>query len=189
MTDYFKHDSAYVDVGANIGQGTKIWHFCHVFSGAKIGENCSLGQNVVVHATAILGNGVKIQNNVSVYDGVILEDHVFCGPSIVFTNVYNPRSQIVRKNEYRQTRVKLGATIGANATIMCGITIGQYAFIGAGSVVLKNVPDHALMVGNPAVQKGWMCKCGEKIAPIDDNLTCKTCHQTYRLVPNGLEMT
>ena len=185
--NYFVHESAYVDEGANIGANTKIWHFCHVLPGAQIGENCNLGQNVVVHGTAVVGNGVKIQNNVSVYDGVILGDFVFCGPSMVFTNVYNPRSEVNRKNEYMKTVVEKGVTIGANATIVCGTTIGEYAFIGAGTVVLDDVPSHSLMVGNPAVQKGWMCKCGIRIEPIKEHLTCHACQQVYSFTPKGLK--
>src|SRR6266699_1896836 len=163
MTDYFVHESSYVDAGARIGKDTKIWHFCHVMSGAVIGERCSLGQNVVVMAGTRIGNNVKIQNNVSIYEGVTLEDDVFCGPSCVFTNVMNPRSHVSRKHEYRPTLVKRGATIGANATVVCGHTIGRYAFIGAAAVVTKNVPDYALVVGNPGRVTGWMCECGAKL--------------------------
>ena len=176
-----------IDEGADIGEGTKIWHFSHVLPKAKIGKKCNLGQNVVVHATAVVGDNVKIQNNVSVYDGVILEDNVFCGPSMVFTNVYNPRSEVVRKDEYRKTLVKNGATLGANSTILCGITIGEYAFIGAGTVVLKDVPSHALVVGNPGEQKGWMCKCGVRLTPIMSGLTCNTCKTSYELTETGLK--
>lgn len=151
---YFKHESSYVDEGAEIGEGTKIWHFCHVMSGAKIGKNCSLGQNVNVGGKAIIGDGVKIQNNVSVYDNVVLEDDVFCGPSCVFTNVINPRAFVERKHEYKQTVIKKGASIGANATIVCGVTVGEYALIGAGSVVTKDVPAYALVYGSPARVRG-----------------------------------
>jgi UDP-2-acetamido-3-amino-2,3-dideoxy-glucuronate N-acetyltransferase len=158
----FVHESSYVDEGAQIGEGTKIWHFCHIMSGAKIGKKCSIGQNVNVGSRAIIGNGVKIQNNVSVYDDVIIEDNVFCGPSCVFTNVLNPRAFIERKNEYKKTLVKKGATIGANATIVCGITIGEYAFIGAGSVVTRDVPAYALVYGNPARVMGKVDENGEK---------------------------
>lgn len=156
------HPTAIIDAGATIGRGTRIWHWVHVCSGANIGERCSLGQNVFVGNKVVIGHNVKIQNNVSVYDNVTLEDDVFCGPSMVFTNVYNPRSAVSRKDEYRDTLVKKGATIGANATIVCGVTIGLYAFIGAGAVVTKEVPDYALVVGNPARQIGWMCECGER---------------------------
>lgn len=160
---YQVHPSAIVDDGAQIGQGTRIWHFVHVCSGAKIGNDCSLGQNVFVGNNVVVGNSVKIQNNVSVYDNVKLEDGVFCGPSMVFTNVYNPRALIVRKNEYRDTVVKRGATLGANCTIVCGATIGEFAFIGAGAVVKGNVPAYALMVGVPARQVGWMSEFGQRL--------------------------
>jgi len=156
MPDYFIHESSYVDRGAVIGSGTKIWHFCHIMPGAKIGERCNIGQNVFVGANVIIGDGVKIQNNVSVYTGVILEDEVFLGPSMVFTNVSNPRSHIERKDEYKTTLVQRGATIGANATILCGLTLGQYAFVGAGSVVTRAVPAYALVYGNPARIRGWV---------------------------------
>ncbi len=161
--EYFLHPSSYVDEPCNIGKGTKIWHFSHIMAGAKIGENCSLGQNVMVGNDVVIGNNVKIQNNVSIYTGVELEDDVFCGPSCVFTNVINPRSQIIRRSEYKHTVVRRGATIGANATIICGITIGQYAFIGAGSVVRKDVPDYALIIGVPGIQKGWMSRHGFRL--------------------------
>ena len=157
---YFKHESSYVDEGAEIGEGTKIWHFCHVMSGAKIGKNCSLGQNVNVGGKAIIGDGVKIQNNVSVYDNVVIEDDVFCGPSCVFTNVINPRAFVERKHEYKQTVIKKGASIGANATIVCGVTVGEYALIGAGSVVTKDVPAYALVYGSPARVRGKVDKEG-----------------------------
>jgi UDP-2-acetamido-3-amino-2,3-dideoxy-glucuronate N-acetyltransferase len=160
---YFIHESSYADEGAEIGEGTKIWHFCHIMSGAKIGKNCSLGQNVNVGSHAIIGNGVKIQNNVSVYDDVIIEDDVFCGPSCVFTNVINPRAFVERKHEYKKTVVKKGASIGANATIVSGVTIGEYALIGAGSVVTKDVPAYALAYGNPAQVQGKVDREGEKI--------------------------
>lgn len=161
--NYTQHESAIVDDGAQIGTGCRIWHFVHICSGAKIGQNCSFGQNVFVGNRVNIGNECKIQNNVSVYDNVTLEDGVFCGPSMVFTNVYNPRSLISRKDEYRTTLVKKGATLGANCTIVCGTTIGQFAFIGAGAVVNKNVPDYALMVGVPAKQIGWMSEYGEQL--------------------------
>jgi UDP-2-acetamido-3-amino-2,3-dideoxy-glucuronate N-acetyltransferase len=163
VTDYYIHPSSYIDEPAIIGNGTRIWHFCHIMAGALIGENCILGQNVMVGSDVIIGNNVKIQNNVSVYTGVELEDDVFCGPSCVFTNVINPRSQIVRRSEYLRTLVRRGATIGANATVICGITIGRYAFIGAGSVVRHNVPDYALILGVPGVQKGWMGRHGYRL--------------------------
>jgi len=179
--DYFVHESSYVDEGAHIGKGTHIWHFSHVLSGAVIGENVSIGQNVNVGSKAKIGSGCKIQNNVSLYDLVELEDDVFCGPSMVFTNVYNPRAFISRKLEYRKTLVRRGATIGANSTIVCGTTIGRYAFIGAGAVVNKDVPDFALMVGVPARQKGWMCKCGVKLDFDGDTATCEACGARYGL--------
>lgn len=157
---YFKHESSYVDKGAEVGEGTKIWHFCHVMSGAKIGKNCSLGQNVNVGGKAVIGDGVKIQNNVSVYDNVVIENDVFCGPSCVFTNVINPRAFVERKHEYKQTVIKKGASIGANATVVCGVTVGEYALIGAGSVVTKDVPAYALVYGSPARVRGKVDKEG-----------------------------
>lgn len=157
---YFKHESSYVDDGAEVGDGTKIWHFCHVMGGAKIGKNCSLGQNVNVGGKAIIGNGVKIQNNVSVYDSVEIEDDVFCGPSCVFTNVINPRAFVERKNEYKKTVLKKGCSIGANSTIVCGVTVGEYAMVGAGSVVTKDVPPYSLVYGVPATVKGKVDKEG-----------------------------
>ena len=161
--NYTKHETAIVDAGATIGAGTRIWHWVHVSGGAKIGERCSLGQNVYVGNRVVIGNNVKIQNNVSVYDNVTLEDDVFCGPSMVFTNVYNPRSAVTRKDEYRDTVVKRGVTLGANCTIVCGVTIGEFAFIGAGAVVNKDVKPFALMVGVPAKQIGWMSEFGEQL--------------------------
>ena len=166
--DYYLHPSSYVDEPCMIGKGTKIWHFCHILAGAKIGDNCVLGQNVMVGNNVVIGNNVKIQNNVTVYTGVELEDDVFCGPSCVFTNVLNPRSQIIRKSEYKRTLVQRGATIGANATIICGITVGHYAFIGAGSVVRQDVPDYALILGVPGIQKGWMSRHGFRLQPTQD---------------------
>ena len=157
------HESAYVDAGAAIGAGTRIWHFCHIMPGAVIGDRCSLGQNVVVMDGTRLGNNVKVQNNVSIYEGVELEDDVFCGPSMVFTNVLNPRSHVSRKHEYQRTLVRRGASIGANATIVCGVTLGEYCFIGAGTVVTRDVPAFALVVGVPARRVGWMCQCGEQL--------------------------
>jgi UDP-2-acetamido-3-amino-2,3-dideoxy-glucuronate N-acetyltransferase len=160
---YFIHESSYADEGAEIGEGTKIWHFCHIMGGAKIGKKCSIGQNVNIGSHAIIGDGVKIQNNVSVYDDVIIEDDVFCGPSCVFTNVINPRAFVERKHEYKKTVVKKGASIGANATIVCGVTIGEYALIGAGSVITKDIPDYSLAYGNPARLRGKVDKNGEKV--------------------------
>jgi len=178
LSERFVHESAYVDKGAKVGARTRIWHFCHVNSGAVIGEGCSLGQNVVVMNDVVIGNNVKIQNNVSVYDAVTLEDDVFCGPSMVFTNVINPRSHIPRKNEYQRTLVRKGASIGANATIVCGVTLGEYSFIGAGSVITDNVPAYALMVGVPGKRIGWMCQCGERL-PESGSGTCKVCGSKY----------
>ena len=180
MTDApWVHESAYVDDGAVIGAGTKVWHFCHVMSGARIGAHCSLGQNVVVMNGTVSGNNVKIQNNVSIYEGVELEDDVFCGPSMVFTNVINPRSAVSRKHEYRRTLVGRGASIGANATIVCGATLGAYSFVGAGAVVTKDVPSHALVVGVPARRVGWMCECGVQLEEGLMELTCPSCGKTY----------
>jgi UDP-2-acetamido-3-amino-2,3-dideoxy-glucuronate N-acetyltransferase len=181
MNKPFIHTSAIVDEGAEIGSGTKIWHFCHVMETAKIGANCSLGQNVFVGNKVILGNNVKVQNNVSLYEGVICEDDVFLGPSMVFTNVINPRSAVNRKNEFKETRVKTGASIGANATILCGITLGEYCFIGAGAVVTKNVKPFALMVGVPAQQKGWVSKAGNVLTA---ELVCPETGEKYKEV-NG----
>ncbi len=182
------HESAYVDDGATIGAGTKVWHFCHVLSGAVIGERCSLGQNVVVMNGTRVGNNVKIQNNVSIYEGVELEDDVFCGPSMVFTNVLNPRSHVSRRNEYRRTLVRRGATIGANATIVCGTTLGEYAFIGAGAVVADDVAAYALMVGVPARRIGWMCQCGERLSD-GGRGTCAACGSTYEPDGEGIRRT
>jgi UDP-2-acetamido-3-amino-2,3-dideoxy-glucuronate N-acetyltransferase len=161
---YWKHDSAVVDEGAQLGEGSKVWHFAHVSAGAHIGERCALGQGVYVGNDVSIGHNVRIQNNVSVYDAVTLEDDVFCGPSMVFTNVYNPRAAVARKNEYRRTLVRQGATLGANCTIVCGHTIGRYAFVGAGAVVQKDLPDFALVVGVPARRIGWMSRFGERLA-------------------------
>jgi UDP-2-acetamido-3-amino-2,3-dideoxy-glucuronate N-acetyltransferase len=174
-----KHDSAYVDDGAVVGDGTKIWHFCHVSTGARIGAGCSLGQNVFVAATAVIGDRVRIQNNVSIYDGVVIEDDAFIGPSAVFTNVINPRSEVARKHEYQTTRVGAGATIGANATIVCGTTLGRYAFVGAGAVVTHDVPAFALAVGVPARTVGWMCRCGVRLELSGGRATCAACARTY----------
>ncbi len=180
-SEYLAHSTAVIDPGCEIGRGTKIWHFSHVMSGSKLGERCNLGQNVVIGADVKIGNNVKIQNNVSVYTGVELEDDVFCGPSTVFTNVINPRSQIIRKHEYRKTLVRKGASIGANATIVCGITLGRYSFVGAGAVVTHDVPDYALVVGVPAVQAGWMCSCGIRLANDVPEVTCSSCGRCYRI--------
>jgi UDP-2-acetamido-3-amino-2,3-dideoxy-glucuronate N-acetyltransferase len=186
--DYFVHSTAVVDEPVEIGSQTQIWHFSHVMSGAKIGMNCIIGQNVFVGSGAILGNGIKVQNNVSIYKGVVLEDHVFCGPSMVFTNVFNPRSFISRKKEFRKTVVKKGATIGANATIVCGNSIGQYALIGAGSVVTKDVPDHALAYGNPAKVKGWVCQCAAEILFRSGKAVCPACGKRYQKNSKGVKL-
>jgi UDP-2-acetamido-3-amino-2,3-dideoxy-glucuronate N-acetyltransferase len=179
MADYFVHESAYLDEGAVVGAGTKIWHFCHVMPGAVIGERCNLGQNVVVMPGTRLGNNVKVQNNVSIYEGVVLEDDVFCGPSCVFTNVVNPRSHVSRKAEYKKTLVRRGASIGANATILCGITLGEYSFIGAGAVVRSDVPAFAIMVGVPARRVGWMCRCGVRLQLREGRANCSACGTRY----------
>lgn len=179
------HESAYVDEGARIGADTKVWHFCHVMSGAEIGERCSLGQNVVVMGGVKIGNNVKIQNNVSVYEGVELEDDVFCGPSMVFTNVINPRSHVPRKDEYRKTLVKRGASIGANATVVCGVTLGEYCFVGAGAVVARDVPGYALVVGVPARFAGWVCACGVRLEA--GELSCRACGAKYRQAGEEIE--
>jgi UDP-2-acetamido-3-amino-2,3-dideoxy-glucuronate N-acetyltransferase len=200
----FIHESAYVDDGASIGEGTKVWHFCHVMPGAVIGERCSLGQNVVVMPGTVIGNNVKIQNNVSIYEGVHLEDDVFCGPSMVFTNVINPRSAVSRKSEYKKTVVRRGATIGANATIVCGVTLGEYAFIGAGAVVTKDVKPFALVTGVPGRQVGWMCRCGESLgdqgpgaghlgfganrAASSRGVVCNACGTKYDLEDDNLRL-
>ena len=185
---YFAHESAYIDDGCEIGEGTKIWHFCHVMSGAKLGRGCNLGQNVLVSSGVTIGNNVKIQNNVSVYTGVTLEDDVFCGPSCVFTNVINPRSQIVRHSQYQRTLVRRGVTIGANATIVCGATLGRYAFIGAGAVVRGDVPDYALMLGVPARQRGWMSRHGHRLTEQNaaGELLCPESGWRYQEVEPGV---
>jgi len=183
VADVFVHESSYVDEGCVIGDGTKIWHFSHIMSGARLGRRCNIGQNVVISPGVVIGDNVKIQNNVSVYDNVTLEDDVFCGPSMVFTNVYNPRSAVTRKDEYRDTLVRRGATLGANCTIVCGVTIGEHAFIGAGSVVNRDVPAFALMVGVPARRIGWMSRYGERLAlPADGSGEAKCPHTDDRYV-------
>jgi UDP-2-acetamido-3-amino-2,3-dideoxy-glucuronate N-acetyltransferase len=182
--DYIAHESAIIDAGAAIGAGTRIWHWVHVCSGATIGADCSLGQNVFIGSRVVIGDNCKIQNNVSVYDNVTLEHDVFCGPSMVFTNVYNPRAAVSRKDEYRDTLVKCGATLGANCTIVCGVTIGTHAFIGAGSVVNRDVPDFALVVGVPAKQIGWMSRYGEKLdLPLETNgeAVCQRTGERYQV--------
>jgi UDP-2-acetamido-3-amino-2,3-dideoxy-glucuronate N-acetyltransferase len=176
MPDPMIHETAIVDPGAKIGAGTRIWHWVHVCGGAEIGESCNLGQNVFVADGAKIGDGCKIQNNVSVYAGVELEDGVFCGPGMVFTNIYNPRAEIRKMDQVRPTRVKRGATLGANCTIVCGATIGRYAFVGAGAVVIRDVPDHALVVGNPAGRIGWACECGERLS---EDLVCPACGRRF----------
>ena len=185
--DYFAHPTAIIDTGAQIGEGTQIWHFCHLMNTCRVGDSCKLGQNVYIDSNVIIGNRVKIQNNVSVFNGVIIEDDVFLGPSMVFTNVINPRSFIQRKNMFRQTLVRKGATIGANATIICGVEIGAYAMIGAGSVVTKNVPAYALMKGNPARQSGWVSEAGYTLTFDKDNIAiCPQSEARYTLVDNML---
>lgn len=183
MANYYAHETAVIDEGCEIGEGTKIWHFSHIMSGCTIGKNCNFGQNVVVSPEVILGNNVKVQNNVSIYTGVICEDDVFLGPSMVFTNVINPRSAVNRRNEYARTLVKKGASIGANATIVCGNDIGKFAFIGAGAVVTKEIPDYALVVGNPSRQIGWMSEYGHRLSFDENGLAeCPESGQKYELI-------
>ena len=183
--NYFSHSSSFIDEPSDIGEDTKIWHFSHIMAPSKIGKSCNIGQNVVISPQVVLGNNVKIQNNVSVYTGVICEDDVFLGPSMVFTNVINPRSAVNRRDAFQQTLVKKGASIGANATIICGNTIGKYALIGAGAVITKNVPDYALMVGNPAKQIGWVSEYGEKLVFDQQGFAfCKESNQKYQLKDN-----
>ena len=184
---YFVHETSYIDENVEIKEGTKIWHFSHIQGGTRIGKNCSIGQNVNVGNNVVIGNNVKIQNNVSVYEGVELEDYVFCGPSMVFTNILNPRSEFPQRGSefYIKTLVKKSASLGANSTIICGHTIGEYAFVGAGAVVTKDVPDYALVIGNPAKIRGWMCKCGTKlnlsVDPVsEEQYTCKKCGRKYK---------
>ena len=188
MAAYFAHPSSFVDEGAQVGDDTKIWHFSHIMSGAVIGRACNLGQNVVVSPGVVIGNGVKIQNNVSIYTGVTIEDDVFCGPSMVFTNVTNPRSAVSRKHEYQPTRVSRGATLGANCTVVCGHAIGEYAFIAAGSVVTKDVPDYALVMGNPARQAGWMSRHGHRLSSPDFTgvMKCPENGHRYKEVEPGV---
>lgn len=184
-SDYFAHETSVIDDGCIIGKGTKIWHFSHIMSKCKIGNNCNIGQNVVVSPEVTLGNNVKIQNNVSIYTGVICEDDVFLGPSMVFTNVINPRSAIIRRNEYKKTLVKKGTSIGANATIVCGVTLGEFSFIGAGAVVTKDVKPYALVVGNPARQTGWMSEYGQKLKFNEQNIAvCSESNEKYILENN-----
>ncbi len=188
--NYWAHPTAIVDAGAEIGAATKIWHWVHVCGkNVQIGANCSFGQNVYIGNDVSVGDGVKVQNNVSLYDGVTLEDHVFCGPSMVFTNVINPRSAIVRKHEIRRTLVKQGATLGANCTILCGHTVGRFAFVGAGAVITTDIPDYALMVGVPARQLGWMCECGVRLKAFKPTAavqeTCSSCERCYTIDVKG----
>jgi UDP-2-acetamido-3-amino-2,3-dideoxy-glucuronate N-acetyltransferase len=186
MTDPFVHESSFIDDGATIGKGTKIWHFCHVLKGTRIGERCVLGQNVMVGPSVTMGNNCKIQNNVSIYNSVTLEDDVFCGPSMVFTNVVNPRSFIERKQEFKETLVRRGASIGANATIVCGVTLGRFSLIGAGAVVNRDVPDYALMLGVPARQAGWVCACGVTLKLDGSKGSCRECGTGYELEAGAL---
>ena len=187
-TDFFVHESAYVDEGCEIGIGTKVWHFSHLMNGCKLGKNCNIGQNVVVSPKVILGNNVRVQNNVSIYEGVICEDDVFLGPSMVLTNVINPRSAVTRKHEYKTTLIKKGASVGANATIICGNTIGSFAFIGAGTVVTKDVADYALIVGNPGRQTGWMSEFGQKLRFNNEGFAfCEESEQKYFLENNTVK--
>ena len=187
--DYTAHRSAFIDEGVEIGEGTKIWHVSHVMSGSRIGRQCNIGQNVVIGPNAVVGNGVKIQNNVSIYEGVTLEDHVFCGPSMVFTNVINPRSEVIRRDEYRKTLVRKGASLGANCTIVCGVTVGEYAFVAAGAVVTKDVPNYALVMGMPARVAGWMCRCGTRLdqdKELSKSPNCGICGAEFTVSGDGL---
>lgn len=183
---YYAHETAVIDQPCHIGAGTKIWHFTHVMPNSRIGERCNIGQNVVISPDCVVGNNVKIQNNVSLYTGVVLEDDVFCGPSMVFTNVTNPRAHVSRKHEYKRTLVRRGASIGANATVVCGVTLGRYCFVGAGAVVTRDVPEYAMVFGNPARLRGWMCFCGEKLNGLDTSASgggtaqCGVCNRRYQ---------
>ena len=182
---HFVHPSSFVDEPCSIGKGTKIWHFCHIMENCEIGENCNLGQNVVISPGCVIGNNVKIQNNVSIYTGVVLEDDVFCGPSAVFTNVINPRSHVPRRDQYKRTMVMRGATIGANATVVCGVTLGRYCFVGAGAVITRDVPDYGMVYGNPGRLRGWMCYCGSKLplgsfADGVETAHCQACGRRYQ---------
>jgi UDP-2-acetamido-3-amino-2,3-dideoxy-glucuronate N-acetyltransferase len=187
MIKFFKHESSYIDDNTVIGDGTKIWHFTHIMSNSVIGENCNIGQNVVISPFVSLGDNVKVQNNISIYTGVTCENNVFLGPSVVFTNVINPRSQVIRKDEYLKTLVKEGASIGANATIVCGNNIGRYAFIGAGSVIITDIPDYALVVGNPAKQIGWMSEMGAKLNFVNNNAECSISGEKYLMNKKTVE--
>jgi UDP-2-acetamido-3-amino-2,3-dideoxy-glucuronate N-acetyltransferase len=185
MSRFVAHETATIDAGCQIGDDTRIWHYSHVMAGARIGRGCTIAQNVFVAGRAALGDRVKIQNNVSIYDGVVLEDDVFCGPSMVFTNVTTPRSHVSRRMAFEPTFVRRGATLGANSTVLCGLTIGRYAFVGAGAVVTRDVPDHALVVGNPARQVGWVCECGVRLGGTrlsSPSVTCAECGAVYRIV-------
>jgi UDP-2-acetamido-3-amino-2,3-dideoxy-glucuronate N-acetyltransferase len=184
-TDYFAHETACIDQPCEIGEGSRIWHFSHIMSGATIGADCNIGQNVYVDLGAVIGDGCKLQNNVSIYKGVILEEGVFCGPSMVFTNVINPRAFIERKHEFRTTLIKKGSTLGANSTILCGVTIGEYALIGAGAVITRDVPAYALMLGVPAQRAGWVCRCGVAL-PNASSPVCPECGERYRRDEDGL---
>lgn len=186
MSDFFAHESAVIDAGARIGAGSTIWHFCHIMPGTVIGAGCNIGQNVVIGPDVRVGDGCKVQNNVSIYKGVTLEDGVFCGPSMVFTNVYNPRAHIRRMDDARPTLVRRGASLGANCTIVCGVTIGRFALVGAGAVITHDVADHALVYGNPARVHGWVCECGEKL---DDALCCPACGLHYAMSAAGVART
>jgi UDP-2-acetamido-3-amino-2,3-dideoxy-glucuronate N-acetyltransferase len=186
---YFVHESAYIDQGVKIGDGSKVWHFSHILKGSVIGKDCIIGQNVAIGPDVIIGNKCKVQNNVSIYKGVVLEDEVFCGPSCVFTNVYNPRAFIERKHEFKETIVKKGATIGANVTIVCGVTIGKYTMIGAGAVVKSNLPDHVIVAGVPAKQIGWACRCGTTLKFNNQRAVCGYCGDKYELKNEQLEMS
>lgn len=188
--EFSAHATAVIDQPCEIGAGTRIWHFTHIMQGCRIGERCNIGQNVVVSPGCMLGNGVKVQNNVSIYTGVTIEDDVFLGPSMVFTNVINPRAFIERKSEYRPTLVRVGASIGANATVVCGVTLGRYCLVGAGAVVTKDVPDHGIVIGNPARLSGWVCWCGVTLGKAGETqFACTACQRKYSRTASGLEET